>query len=362
MLNYDFVILSKFPNSDEIKDGMMQRVANIDSYFSNRQRTYLSINLRRNIFKKVRYVDNNIIEYRVNIIFHYFLISKILKNSKTIYIHSICNFIVLLPFLIFLKNKRITLDFHGVIPEELLYMNKYFHYKLYTFVENIAIRYSNHIIFVTKAMKDYILEKYKFNKFKAHVLGIFNLNAFKKVDNVEIEILKRSYGINQNDVVFIYSGGGQKWQNIDLMLSIIKKIQYKNNYKFIILTGEKEKFYKKLDDLGLANSKNIILNSVLPEELPKYYAIAHYGFVLRDKHILNRVSNPTKLVEYMWHGIVPIVKYEYLGDYKDFGYEYIKYTDINLNLNQIKSNKNKEIIKLINSKKFDMDSIINEDI
>lgn len=87
-------------------------------------------------------------------------------------------------------------------------------------------------------------------------------------------------------------------------------------------------------------------------------SIAIVGFVLRDEHILNSVANPTKLVEYMWCGIIPIVKYEDLGDYSDLGYEYIKYDNITSNMRQKKSFKNSEIIKNISNNKFSMKAII----
>jgi len=263
-----------------------------------------------------------------------------------------------LPFIIFLKNKNLILDFHGVVPEELEYMKKYFKSIFLTYVEKIAIRYTSHIIFVTESMKNYISDKYKSAKYNAHVLNIFSKNVFRAVNTDELDSLRDKYKINKEDVVFIYSGNTQKWQNIDLMLSCINKIKNVKNYKFIILTGEIEIIKNKLKEFSLSEKDNIIIDMVSPEELGNFYSIAHYGFVLRDEHILNHVANPTKLVEYMYYGIIPIVKSENLGDYKALGYEFIKYEDLNSKMQQKKSIKNIEIIKSISSNIFNLRTIL----
>lgn len=358
MFDKKLVIISNYPNSDEIKDGMMQRVANIDDYMADKQRIYLGISLKRNILKKSEKIKNELFEYRINIFIHYLLIFKILKNSKTIYVHSVYNFLKLLPFMIFLKNKNLILDFHGVVPEELKYMKKYLKSILFTYVEKRAVRYASHIIFVTESMKIYISGKYKSAKYNAHVLNIFSKNVFRAVNTDELDSLRDKYKINEDDVVFIYSGNTQKWQNIDLMLSCINKIKNVKNYKFIILTGELEIIKNKLEEFSLLEQNNIIIDTVSPEELGNFYSIAHYGFVLRDEHILNNVANPTKIVEYMYYGIVPIVKSENLGDYKALDYEFIKYENINSKMQQKKSIKNIEIIKNISSNVFNLGTIL----
>ncbi len=358
MFDKKVVIISNYPNSEEIKDGMMQRVANIDDYLLDYDRSYLQIGIKNNFRKYVKNEKRNMTKYKFNFLIHYFSILRILIKSDTIYVHSIYNFLRLIPFLLFLNKKNIILDFHGVVPEELEFMNKKFKSFIYNIVEKIAVRYSKHIIFVTESMKNYIANKYKLNSYKSHILNIFSKNVFRTVNTDKIDSLRDKYKINEEDVVFIYSGNTQKWQNIDLMLSCISKIKNVKNYKFIILTGEIEIIKNKLEEFSLLDQNNIIIDTVSPEELGNFYTIAHYGFVLRDEHILNSVANPTKLVEYMWYGIIPIVKFEDLGDYSNLGYEYIKYENLHGTMNNLKSKTNDEIIKNISNNKFDMKLLI----
>ena len=322
-------------------------------------RSYLQISIKNNFKPQKSIIKSDITEYRLHFLKDYFRICKILKKSDVLYIHSLFNFIKLIPFLFIIKKKNIILDFHGVVPEELEFMNKKFKSFIYNIVEKIAVSYSKHIIFVTESMENYIANKYKLNNYKSHILNIFSKNVFRTIDANDLNLLRNKYKINEDDVVFIYSGNTQKWQNIDLMLSCISKIKNVKNYKFIILTGEIEIIKNKLKEFSLSEQNNIIIDTVSPEELGNFYSIAHYGFVLRDEHILNSVANPTKLVEYMWYGIIPIVKFEDLGDYSDLGYEYIKYENINIQMSQIKSEINIEIIKNISNNKFSMKLLAN---
>jgi hypothetical protein len=359
MFDKKLAIISNYPNSDEIKDGMMQRVANIDDYLLDYDRSYLQISIKNNFKLQKNIIKSDITEYRLHFLKDYFQICKILKKSDVLYVHSLFNFVNLIPFLFIIKKKNIILDFHGVVPEELAFMSKKFKSFVYNIVERIALSYSKHIIFVTKSMDNYIANKHKLNNYKSHILNIFSKNVFRAVNTDELDSLRNKYKINEKDVVFIYSGNTQKWQNIDLMLSCINKIKNVKNYKFIILTGEIEIIKNKLKEFSLLEKDNIIIDTVSPEELGNFYSIAHYGFVLRDEHILNSVANPTKLVEYMWYGIIPIVKFEDLGDYQELGYEFIKYNHIDMNVKKQRSSKNSQIIKTISNKKFDMKLLVN---
>ncbi|MFA5816684.1 MAG: hypothetical protein WC865_13810, partial [Bacteroidales bacterium] len=90
--------------------------------------------------------------------------------------------------------------------------------------------------------------------------------------------------------------------------------------------------------------------SVNPDELESYYELAHYGFILRDDILVNRVANPTKLAEYLQYGIIPVVKLVDIGDYARYEYEYIPYEELNNGLLPRKSQKNRDIYQEISRK------------
>lgn len=58
------------------------------------------------------------------------------------------------------------------------------------------------------------------------------------------------------------------------------------------------------------------------------YQTAHYGFVLRDDITVNNVACPTKLVEYLQYGILPILLTPNIGDFAARGMEYLPLEDL----------------------------------
>ena len=238
------------------------------------------------------------------------IMNELLLKADYIYVHSIYLSQYILPFY---KTKQVITDLHGVVPEEVLELGSNFKSWYYNKIEKFVVKNSTMLITVSKNMSDHLIKKY--HKIKANIISLpiikgkpsFLNKQFKKVKNFKPKV--------------IYSGGIQLWQNIDLMLSSIKKTI--NKYDFQILTGNPEIMQEKANKEGL----KIKINSVNTNELIKYYKNAHFGFILRDDNILNRVAFPTKLIEYITNGIVPIVLKTEIGDFKRFGYKYITLQD-----------------------------------
>src|SRR5690606_30794347 len=120
-----------------------------------------------------------------------------------------------------------------------------------------------------------------------------------------------------------YSGNLQSWQNVDLVVSLIKENQ-SNRVKYTLLTGQTAELKKRLLDSGVQLSDNMQVLTVSPSELRGFYQSAHYGFIMRDDVLLNRVACPTKMVEYLFYGMIPIVKSSNIGDFEEMGYEYLR--------------------------------------
>ena len=113
-------------------------------------------------------------------------------------------------------------------------------------------------------------------------------------------------------------------------------------YKLVILTKDIEMFEKKVSARGLQDRTIITFSP--SEEIYKYYTIANYGFVLRDEHLLNMVSCPTKLTEYLAWNIIPILKSKNIGDLPSWDVDYITIDQLNDNMLKIKSRKNSKVV------------------
>ena len=124
-------------------------------------------------------------------------------------------------------------------------------------------------------------------------------------------------------LTLVYSGGLQRYQNVDLMLDTIRKIQGQCRVK--ILT-QKVRWFNQLTKK--AHLKITYVKRVPSYEMPKEYEDCDMGFVLRENIVVNLVACPTKLVEYITYGIVPIVLSPKIGDFCELSYSYVLNTEL----------------------------------
>lgn len=333
------LFLSKYPQTQEdLRDGLFQRVVNIDSLFREEKKIYLTASPYR-YFKKIYLTDNieNRIIIQCNLILHLGLILNLYKNSTTIYIHSIHNLLYQFIFFKVFKRKYI-LDLHGLVPEEFLMEGDVKRSVIFNNIEKYIYSNLKFVIGVSNRLINHYKKKYP-NACPEYIVYPILPNNLEDISAEELDEIRRVEKVN-----FIYSGNLQAWQNIDFMLETIKKMSTNENYFFQILTGEVEEMNKKIREKNI-DLKNINIQGVKAEELASYYKKAHYGFVLRDNIAVNNVACPTKLVEYMNYGIIPIVLSDEIGDFKSMGFENISVTDISDNLYPQKSVGNVEIIK-----------------
>jgi glycosyltransferase involved in cell wall biosynthesis len=337
------LFLADYPNSSNIKDGMMQRIAAVDLFFAESKRTYLSVSILRNRKYTITKCNNNTI-IKLNLLMHFLkLYRELRKNYQTVYIHSVYNCMPIYVYskLCWWKKKKtnIILDVHGIVQEELFLANKKIQSWIYGMIEVWAFKNSRKVIFVTQKMKSFLLSKHRYFDGKSLVYSIYP----KMTENISIN-KNLLQDIDLNKLIVIYSGNLQQWQNIELMLNTIRK-NLSRRIQYIILTGDIKGFQQRLDKKGLTGWVKLL--SLTPQELPNIYRIAHYGFILRDEIPVNLVANPTKLIEYLYFGMVPIVLCEKIGDFFEMGYEFVHINDYSPDIKKRKSETNKRIAKQI---------------
>lgn len=346
MIYKKLLFLAPFPDDRYPKNGMINRIASIDSYFKAEKRTYLYVSLRKNL-KKYHVLNGAIEIFELNLFLHFFRIVNILFSAENIYSHSI-HLMKNIWFIILPLKQRIILDAHGVVPEEIEYFErKSYLYYLLLLTERIVFAKKNAtIVCVTEAMKIHFIHKYPKFKGKFLVFNIFPEQLIRESTESNVNI-KQTDVSKIDKTIVLYSGGTAGWQNIELMLDLIEKNQ-SDNIEYLILTVEIEIFKKIIANYKI-NEKNIQIKSVSPNELSSYYKIADYGFILREDNIVNNVANPTKLIDYLFYGMIPIVLTPKIGDYLSYGYEYIEYDKFNTSIEKPKNRsiRNIEIAKNI---------------
>ena len=90
--------------------------------------------------------------------------------------------------------------------------------------------------------------------------------------------------------------------------------------RYIFLSGEASALQLQANS---AHVLNCMCSAVPPSQVPDHYLTCTYGFVLRDPVLLNQVACPTKLVEYLYWGVIPIVLTSGIGDFAELGFAFV---------------------------------------
>ena len=140
-------------------------------------------------------------------------------------------------------------------------------------------------------------------------------NDFNKtIEENKLNSIKKELGINENDIILVYSGSTAPWQSFQLFEKIICPIMVnQNEIKILFLSKENE------DNLRLKNKykDRVIIKWLEHKDVLNYLTICDYGILLREQSITNKVASPTKFAEYLFASL-PVLISENLGDFSEF--------------------------------------------
>lgn len=317
------VFLSHYPeDTADVRDGMSQRIAAIDSIFKDTERTYLNISFRR--YKRHRVKTQGLVRVEtLNFYLHHPFILQRLRRARFVYAHTIHHAIFVWPYLRYLRD-RFVVDLHGVVPEETAFLGRRSWARVLGLVEKSAICNSRLIVAVTERMADNILRKYPGAAALSRILVLPNVDWCERARGLSCPDRRVRDGIR-----LIYAGTVGNWQNTDLMLQALHRVTG-------IHPNLRADLYVHPESVGnvhegvrrLRLNGRVTVGSLPHDKVLQEYATADAGFVLRDDILLNRVAMPTKLAEYMSHGVVPIVLSPDLGDFLRYGYRYLTVDDL----------------------------------
>ena len=322
-INVDKCVCVISPYYKELKyDGYCKRIEQIDREVLNDfTMIYLDYTNLGNRLFSINQIDQKHIVIKFNSFDekHVEYIKRIIDSIKRVYIHSIH---VLMPDIlnyqlfdsIFDDNNKIVLDLHGAVPEELKEFDSDERAQLAKLIETISLNLSDKIICMSGAMVDYYAAEYS-----------IELN---KLIPVSIIPIKQTYAPeakkHDDALTAVYAGGIQKWQNIDLIKESI--CLNKDRCKFKIFTHDSDALKQSWNDI---TCNNLTIDTKNNDEIYLEYKDCDFGFLLRDDTIVNNVACPTKLMEYLAFGIIPILKNENIGNFKKLGLNFVSIEDFN---------------------------------
>ena len=292
-------VIAPHPSTENQKDGMIQRIAHIDSLMASSPRTYLDISVRRFIRRQVL-VEGLVTIQRLNLFVHFFQIFQFIRQANLIYIHSAYN---ALKVCLFPTKATVVFDAHGIVPEELKHEGRTHASRIFGFAERHAVRRCDKLVCVTRSMLNHFKSKYGQRDGREEIV----LPILPRVGNsTEVH---QALQANRNGRSVIYAGGMQVWQNVEKMIAAATK---QPDFTYTFLSGAPYQFKARLER---AHITRFFCASVNPEEVKYHYLRNEFGFILRDDSLINLVACPTKLVEYLYWGVVPIVISHRIGDF-----------------------------------------------
>lgn len=213
-------------------------------------------------------------------------------------------------------------------------------------LEKECVLKSDFRIAVSNQLIDLWKKKYDYNDLN-HVVIPCTLNAIFENNDITSNLIKENkklLGINENDIVFVYSGSLAGWQSFQLLYDFVKSVLLaNNNSKFFFLSDEDENIKK----LKVEFKDRIICKKVFPSEVPNYLSIGDFGLLIREKSITNQVASPVKFAEYLACGLQVIISNQ-LGDYSEFvKVNKCGFNNIDFNINNFQATLSKEEIKKI---------------
>lgn len=260
----------------------------------------------------------------------------------------------------FIKKNKIIFDPRGLWPEEYDYKkNRSIISRLFKKFEYYFCKYSSKIILVSTPFYNLFKSRYLIFSSKMEVIPTFSIST---KSNKKVIDLKKEYFKNENILLIVYSGSLAEYQLIDDVLKYFKLISKSiKNSRFLILSKSKIDFEIVLKN-KLDHNRFIIIDSDY-NDIINYLSQCDYGVIFRDNNLLNKVSSPIKVKDYLLSGL-KIICTDNIGDTSKLIHEnncgfILENLSENTMMESIEYIKNNESFKFKNLQKLSLNHAAN---
>ncbi|MGB9936892.1 MAG: glycosyltransferase family 4 protein [Methanobacterium sp.] len=192
-----------------------------------------------------------------------------------------------------------------------------FPYKLFNFYikkrYKDVLKIADKVICISEYLKKELISDYNIDKDKIEVIhnGV-DMSFFKRNDRAR-KTLREKYGINDDDIVFIYSGAIVDWSGAISCLDAFKEAINKNPKikVFYIGNGDIDDLNNKIKDLQIEDNAKY-LGYFEFERMPELLSIGDVGLLPFEKDPLTEAASPIKIFEYMSVGM-PVISTDMMG-------------------------------------------------
>jgi len=239
------------------------------------------------------------------------------------------------------KRPKIILRLRGTIPEESFSRHKSkFRWIALYLIEFLALLVSSKVIVVSNNHRELVCKRY----------GSFISKKIFVLPNLvwRDKIIKKNTNQKDKQITFCYVGGISKWQNIDLVIYSMKYLvrkflsaKFKCKIQIRTTSNNQSYFLNEFKELVSNYPSYVILDikEVKPDKVSESIDAGAFGFIFRDDSIVNEISSPFKIRDYLAAGLKIIAsgsigvieQFSFLID-KEFIY-LVNYEDFKLNNN-----------------------------
>lgn len=306
------------PITGDEKDGYVQRVIAIDRAIESRSRIYLKMVASRAGRPALRCLQDDL--WRLEIAHGCELgdavVETLLRLGAPIYSQSLVGIDPpLLRRLLPLRTGPFIMDMHGAVPEEFVLYDNHYMAQKYRRYESWAAAEADIVVCVTDAMAEHFVEKLAIPRERMIVCPIFMHAATARLS-------ERDYSDRPR---VIYAGGTQRWQMVPEMAALVADTALAVDW--VLLTPDTEGMERALHRAGMTDIGSISLRSASQTEVFATYARCDFGVLLREEDVVNRVACPTKLIEYLRFGVIPVLHSPEVGDFVALGMKWVAAED-----------------------------------
>ncbi len=245
---------------------------------------------------------------------------RMIKNNNIRIIHARSfnpSLIALTVVFIFFPSIKFIFDNRGVFIDEEIYKGRLkinsIKVKFLRKLEKLMIKRADAIVVVSNAFKD-LLELNFENKEQSLEEKITIIPNGTEILEMNEKLIDED---DRDSFIGIYAGSTAKWQSIPDIISLCRVgIKKFSNFKLKIFTYDDPNIIRKhfLKEKNLESAIEIaMLDSARVKD---HLQSGNFGILLRENHLLNKVSCPLKFAEYLAAGL-PVLISEGVGDTKN---------------------------------------------
>lgn len=256
---------------------------------------------------KYRSLSLGVIFIWINEIFN---LSRFIRKNKINTIHAWCTPAGLIGYILSIMNKiPLILDSFEPHAEAMVENGSWrktsFSFRFLFFFEKIQAQRAIHVIAANKGMFEYSFKKYGVKLKSFHVKPA--CVDIEKFGDKNVRYLKSRLGLN-GKVTCVYAGKIGGIYLDEELFTFFKRasIFWKDNFKVLLLTNEKDTVVNRwVDKVGL-NPKIILKQFVHFDQIHEYFALADFGITLVKPLPSKKYCTPIKDGEY-WATGLPVV-------------------------------------------------------